>query len=761
MITCIKELKGFRRFFDIKDLNFDNSEVVIFFGENGSGKTTLSRLLKLLYEKDEVGILRLKHDKGKFLKAVIECEGESQIRCIPANDKGNIRIDGNFSFEIEVFNIDFINENVYLGNKVDADIRNNLFKFVFGKHRVNIQKKLDEITNRLREIDKDIRREKQEIIKLARIREHELEDFIKLNVGETLDFLESERVRLKKALKDQKRKQEIRKLDTLSKLNLSSLDLLIERLKHVSQTSLSELGEKAKGRFKEHLKIIGEKEKDWLRKGLEIKSSMTENICPFCGQELYDDSLIKEYEVIFNEEYIKLIKQIENLSKEISKFSLSYIVKTISNNDNLIQKWNQYIENLEIPKIEEIEAIEEEIKAEFERILGYKKEKIFIPFSDFEELDKKINKLKERIDSYNNHIEDLNQRIEGFKQRLETSSIDELNKKLKLIERKLERRRLDNLCDKYKKLLQEKENLEEKKENLKNQLNKEMNEFLKKYDEEINKIFEKFNTDYRIEAKEIGSTKKQQTFEYAIKLNFSEEVKPNTRLGEILSEGDKTTLAFSVFIAKQKLDDDLSKKVIVIDDPISSLDEFRIYRTVEYITNLIENAKQVIILTHNLLFLNALLEKLERLNFKKVSICRIEKNKDSSNIEKLTLKEARNFIGYKLNSFFEKFENVKKIVRKYENGESLKEIELEKAFDDGRVALESYLRFKFPEDKFSPLRTLIDNIEKKNPEKGRFLKNLYDVLSKNHHQSFVNLSREEKISYLKELIAFIEEEKIS
>jgi len=760
MIINIKELIGFRRFLKIKNLDFESSKVVIFFGENGSGKTTLSRLLKFLDEEDTDRLRKLKHDNGKVLKAIIEC-AESQVKCIPKDDEGNIKLDGKFPFKVEVFNIDFVNENIYLGNKVDADIKNNLFKFVFGKHQVNIQKKLDEITNKIREIDKNIKEKKQEIIKSAQIREYEFEDFINLNANESLDSLKSEKVKLEKSLKDQERKCEIKKLDMLSELNLSSLNSLIKELKDVCRTSLSELEEKAKGRFEKHLRIIGKKEKDWLRKGLEIKQFMKENICPFCGQELNDSSLIKEYEVIFNEEYVKLIEQIEKLSKEINKFSLSYIIKNISNNDNLIQKWTQYIENLEIPRIEKIETIEEKIKTEFESILNSKREKIFISLNSFEKLDEKINELKEIITSYNSHVKNINQKIERFKQQLEIDNIDKMIKELKSIEEKIRRKGLNDVCNKYKELLQEKENLEEEKRNLETQLNEEMDKFLRKYDEEINKIFEKFNTDYRIEPKKIKTTRKQQTFEYAIKLNFSEDVKPNTRLGEILSEGDKTTLAFSVFIAKQKLDNDLDKKVIVIDDPISSLDEFRIFRTVEYIIDMIERSKQIIILTHNLLFLNVLLEKLERLGFSNTSVCQIEKSVDSSIIKKLTIGEARNIIEHKLNSYYERLENVKNLIREYDNAEFLEDTQINNAFDDGRVALESYLRFKFPEDKFSPIGTIIRKIKEKNSEKGRFLANLHDVLSKNHHQSSVNLSRNEKISYLRELINFIENEEVS
>jgi len=92
MIINIKELIGFRRFLKIKNLDFESSKVVIFFGENGSGKTTLSRLLKFLDEEDTDRLRKLKHDNGKVLKAIIEC-AESQVKCIPKDDEGNIKLD--------------------------------------------------------------------------------------------------------------------------------------------------------------------------------------------------------------------------------------------------------------------------------------------------------------------------------------------------------------------------------------------------------------------------------------------------------------------------------------------------------------------------------------------------------------------------------------------------------------------------------------------------------------------------------------------
>jgi len=77
-----------------------------------------------------------------------------------------------------------------------------------------------------------------------------------------------------------------------------------------------------------------------------------------------------------------------------------------------------------------------------------------------------------------------------------------------------------------------------------------------------------------------------------------------------LGEGDKNSLAFAFFLAKLSLDDQISDKIVVFDDPVSSLDRTRRIRTVEYISDLATKAKQVIVLSHNDNFIFELYEKL-------------------------------------------------------------------------------------------------------------------------------------------------------
>jgi wobble nucleotide-excising tRNase len=75
-----------------------------------------------------------------------------------------------------------------------------------------------------------------------------------------------------------------------------------------------------------------------------------------------------------------------------------------------------------------------------------------------------------------------------------------------------------------------------------------------------------------------------------------------------LSEGEKTAIAFIYFLVQ--LGDqafDIAEGVVVIDDPISSLDSSAIYQAFSYLKNAVRDAKQVIILTHNFDFLKLVL----------------------------------------------------------------------------------------------------------------------------------------------------------
>ncbi len=73
-----------------------------------------------------------------------------------------------------------------------------------------------------------------------------------------------------------------------------------------------------------------------------------------------------------------------------------------------------------------------------------------------------------------------------------------------------------------------------------------------------------------------------------------------------LSAGDRNTLALAFFFASLDLDPLLAQKIVVIDDPMTSLDEHRSLTTIQEMRRLIDRVSQVIVLSHSKAFLCAL-----------------------------------------------------------------------------------------------------------------------------------------------------------
>ncbi|WP_421446584.1 AAA family ATPase, partial [Agrobacterium tumefaciens] len=74
-----------------------------------------------------------------------------------------------------------------------------------------------------------------------------------------------------------------------------------------------------------------------------------------------------------------------------------------------------------------------------------------------------------------------------------------------------------------------------------------------------------------------------------------------------MSAGDKNTFALAFFLSQLKRDPDIANKIVVFDDPFTSLDDFRRAMTAKEIARTGEpsRAAQVILLSHDKFFLEA------------------------------------------------------------------------------------------------------------------------------------------------------------
>lgn len=86
-----------------------------------------------------------------------------------------------------------------------------------------------------------------------------------------------------------------------------------------------------------------------------------------------------------------------------------------------------------------------------------------------------------------------------------------------------------------------------------------------------------------------------------------------SRAAKHLSEGEKTAITFLYFVMGLKdRDFDAEEDIVVIDDPISSLDSSSIYQAFSFLKNAVKDVRQVFLLTHNFDFLKLLLNWLKK-----------------------------------------------------------------------------------------------------------------------------------------------------
>lgn len=104
-----------------------------------------------------------------------------------------------------------------------------------------------------------------------------------------------------------------------------------------------------------------------------------------------------------------------------------------------------------------------------------------------------------------------------------------------------------------------------------------------------------------------------------------------------LSEGDKSTLAFAFFIASLETMPDLSNQVVILDDPLSSLDETRREATARVLLGLSPLLNQLCVFTHKKDFLGMVYDKIPDNNVLQV---RFDK-KNGSRLEPLDVNEDR------------------------------------------------------------------------------------------------------------------------
>ncbi|WQY78000.1 AAA family ATPase [Helicobacter pylori] len=581
-----------------KDLNSIN----FIYGANGSGKTTTSSFLKNLAEN---GI------EDKF-----------------ANSK--IAWYNNESLKIEVYNKQFKEEQ----------FRNSQVKGIF-----TLGKKTNENLEKIEIKKESINKENEKKIKneaslqvLTQKKEKEEKDFAdrcweKLYKKNEEDFKET----LEGFKRKEKFKEKILKEFENDKYNQSEivgLEKLKEKIEIVfgeNQTELALLEcnltdfDFIENHSIWEQKIVGSGDaaiadlikklsnEDWVAQGREyVKDN---SICPFCQKETITEEFKKQLESYFDTSYQESTETI----KENMEHYASITARALERLDKIVeteQKNQQTKLNTESFK-RIVETLKSKINGNQQKM--HDKSKEMSRSFELESTKNEIKEIRDLIDTANQQIAKHNEIIKNIK-----------NQKKTCVEQTWK-----FLVNEFKSDIQEYDkkrcSLEKGISNLNEEI-RENQEKIKKLENEIREL-EKTMVSIRPIVNEINTLLERYGFtNFGLACTEDEKSYRIQRedgqlVGETLSEGEVTFITFLYYyhLTKGSLkESDISKnKVLVIDDPISSLDSNILFIVSVLVKELMKetmketmkektNIKQIIILTHNTYFYKNITYDLKR-----------------------------------------------------------------------------------------------------------------------------------------------------
>lgn len=620
----------------------------ILFGRNYSGKTTLSRIFRSF----EVGELPDNYQSPDFE--------------ITAYNKQTFTHQdiGSHSFDIRVYNTDFVNENLsFLTDSVEGEVKPFA---IIGSENKDIEEQIRAIEEELGDVeektgkkyelaqrDEEYQKKNQEAEEAEKALENKLRRHAndKIKHNKTYGHANYNVTTIKKDIRTVQKEsitiledyQVSQKQNLLREKPLPSIAIRVSfypSFKTLYQDSEEILATKIMPSEPIQELLNDSLLQTWVRTGMDYHRDKRSN-CGFCGQPLPKD-LWGKLDAHFNKESSnlenKIKRQMEYVKLEIN--SLSEI--RLPERGNFYASVRSSFEESKDKFHETLLAYRDENKKILEELRARQKN-IFKPrqcsnLKDFsKEISECIDELNKIIELNNRKTASLSGDQEKAREELRLNAVAEFIKNINLSAEKQKVTDLKEKAGESKGILcslkSRVKELEEDKERLQMELQDE-----RKGADKVNEYLNHFFglEGLKLVAKEDNETKSKYKF----------QIMRGDQPAYNMSEGERSLVSFCYFIAKLEDTETMGKELIVyIDDPVSSLDSNHIFFVFSLIESVIAKPeknsdgsnrykyKQLFISTHNLDFLKYL-KRLSRPreNHRGTEFFLVEKEEPSSNL---------------------------------------------------------------------------------------------------------------------------------
>lgn len=600
MLERIIKIENIKQWQHKRALTQGFDKLNLIYGRNGSGKSTLSKIFSFINESDKAAIEALKP---------LESDG------VPAL---NLRVGGETvtlnslqtPFIFQVFNQEFIDSNLYIPNAKDRSQLTNYYEFSLGKVSVLKEQEIDTLKAEIDAIN----------VQLSPIDTRLTTKFpgktvAKIRGMKATPDADAEIASLEAQIQDLKSVEHYKSRKKLSPLALTKPDLDTS----VFTLNIESLSKEAQEKVELHIaKNLKERDVMWLETGTQLVNE-TDN-CPFCAQPLANSNIFGLYQDFINDSYTKASDKFEldgdqfELDVRDIGCKIEDLEALVKSNSEIIKTWSDRIEGFN-PQYDfkDLNSLSTSIVFECVNLIKEKKKDLLLE-TNFTKFNQLFDIIFNGFDfsAYNREVQEFNEQVTKFLNQLATGSTQALQAKIENIEetkKRFETEVADDLVN-HKSLTNDKKDKTRKIKELKEEIDKDQEDSIKEHKDSINLLLKNFHSMIRVKELDKdnkgkgGSTRLKYVITFIDKELSVENVDDNKHIFEhVLSLGDRSALALAFFLSKfAKANSDNS--IIVLDDPMSSLDNYRKDATIVEIEKLINNGYQTIVFSHDPFFLS-------------------------------------------------------------------------------------------------------------------------------------------------------------
>lgn len=604
----ITTIKNVGRFKAARISGGEYGRFTLIYGGNGRGKTTLCAILRSLQRNEPKLIQRRK----TFLAAA-----EPEVGLLL--DSGPARFSGGAwtaaQPDIHIFDQQFVTDNVHGGDQIDVEHRRNFYRIVVGPTGVALAEEVDRL-------DADATTKQSEITSEKKVLEQhvpagmKLEAFLKLAADADIDDKIDKAAKALKAVNDGATiaARKLLGVQSLPALPHGFLDLLAKGVDGIAADAAA----RVQGQLAHHDFRDGGEE--WLSQGLP---HVVDDRCPFCATPLGGNSLIDAYRGYFSEAYAAHKAAIADMStmlnQALSSTAALRVEQSFAQVSTDAEFWKAYCDHSYKPS-GAADRISGEVEAVFDAAKAMLVAKAAAPLESVElstafiEAQATWSATSVELEADVATFAEANRHIQAVKDAnavANKASAEAMLATLQAVKKRHSAPVL-GLASNYATLLSDKKALVEAKDAKKAALDTYDETILGAYEADINRFLVSFGASFRVAQCSKNYIGKVPQSTYCLRFDTSDidVTKANAEepsFDTTMSAGDKNTFALAFFLSQLKRDPDIANKIVVFDDPFTSLDDFRRAMTAKEIVRMGEPSKaaQVILLSHDKFFLDA------------------------------------------------------------------------------------------------------------------------------------------------------------